>query len=499
MPLQNDKLLRLASAVRSCLGDYPFYVVWSTLYWLWTGLVFQGPAFYSNKVPPLLPTVPSWWVPMIFYALSYVIIGVGYARAIPIAAKKGWPVALAAAMGGGAAACVLWMNADTQSLATSAFLYYGGSFGVSFGAAGFLSLLSRFNGYVGPYLTLVCGAVSLVCAAAIMLGLSFLPQAVCHGLLVVLPWVLVPCVRKLVRLVPRRVLFRTSREKDALPKKLLATSALHGLPFGFSLMLLSSGRTDAQVLLFNAVCFACGAFALLSLMGMRRLDFNRLIYVFGFPLMGTGLACIAVLPGSPDIGCAVLTVGYAFVHVTMCGVNAYLGKQFGVPMPWILSVTTCCFMGGQAVGVLLGTVSTLADAPVQPPAVAVVVPMVCMFASVLLVDNRNMQYGWGVVDPSSVAAAPSPAEQGRALLAKTHGLTEREADVLALLAAGRSRRHIGQALCIGEETVKSHVKSIYTKLDVHSKEELISAVEKCSAAVDEPATAWEWDEKAGGQ
>lgn len=48
-------------------------------------------------------------------------------------------------------------------------------------------------------------------------------------------------------------------------------------------------------------------------------------------------------------------------------------------------------------------------------------------------------------------------------------LSEREEEVLQLLAAGQSNREIAQHLIVGLNTVKTHVKSIYGKLDVHSR------------------------------
>lgn len=48
-------------------------------------------------------------------------------------------------------------------------------------------------------------------------------------------------------------------------------------------------------------------------------------------------------------------------------------------------------------------------------------------------------------------------------------LTQREMEVLRLIAAGRTNRQIGEELYIGEETVKSHVVHILRKLDVTSR------------------------------
>ena len=48
-------------------------------------------------------------------------------------------------------------------------------------------------------------------------------------------------------------------------------------------------------------------------------------------------------------------------------------------------------------------------------------------------------------------------------------LTERETDVLRLLALGRSNKEIALELSIGEKTVKTHVSSVLAKLGVPSR------------------------------
>ncbi len=48
-------------------------------------------------------------------------------------------------------------------------------------------------------------------------------------------------------------------------------------------------------------------------------------------------------------------------------------------------------------------------------------------------------------------------------------LTEREIDVLRLVAQGQSNRQIAEGLCISEATVRTHVSSILSKLHVDSR------------------------------
>lgn len=52
-------------------------------------------------------------------------------------------------------------------------------------------------------------------------------------------------------------------------------------------------------------------------------------------------------------------------------------------------------------------------------------------------------------------------------------LTERETDVLRLLADGQSNKEIARSLSIGEKTVKTHVSAILAKLGVQSRTQAV--------------------------
>jgi DNA-binding NarL/FixJ family response regulator len=53
------------------------------------------------------------------------------------------------------------------------------------------------------------------------------------------------------------------------------------------------------------------------------------------------------------------------------------------------------------------------------------------------------------------------------------GLTQRESEVLGLMVRGLSNRAIAQQLIIGEETVKSHTRSMYRKLQVEERAQAV--------------------------
>lgn len=80
---------------------------------------------------------------------------------------------------------------------------------------------------------------------------------------------------------------------------------------------------------------------------------------------------------------------------------------------------------------------------------------------------RRVGSGGSAIDPEVVAQLVVRKRQ-RDLVGD---LTERERDVLKLMAEGRSNSAIGDALSLSLKTVESHVRSIFMKLELEPTEE----------------------------
>lgn len=81
----------------------------------------------------------------------------------------------------------------------------------------------------------------------------------------------------------------------------------------------------------------------------------------------------------------------------------------------------------------------------------------------------------GLLPPLNRQLAALLAEQEPQSSPVTETLTEREKDVLQLILAGKSNSVIAEDLLIKESTVKTHVRSIYSKCLVANRAELITA------------------------
>ncbi|MFJ3187821.1 response regulator [Streptomyces halstedii] len=81
---------------------------------------------------------------------------------------------------------------------------------------------------------------------------------------------------------------------------------------------------------------------------------------------------------------------------------------------------------------------------------------------------RSVHAGHVLLQPE-VAGALLAQEDGGGGTGRGSTLTEREREVLGLIADGRSNREIARALVLSEKTVKTHVSNILMKLDLSDR------------------------------
>jgi DNA-binding NarL/FixJ family response regulator len=98
---------------------------------------------------------------------------------------------------------------------------------------------------------------------------------------------------------------------------------------------------------------------------------------------------------------------------------------------------------------------------------------------VLVTAIEKVHAGEAWLDPSLTArlltgmSGARRAEETNTEAAKIATLTERERDVIGLICEGLPNKQIGQRLHISETTVRHHLTSIFDKLGVESRLELV--------------------------
>jgi DNA-binding NarL/FixJ family response regulator len=82
---------------------------------------------------------------------------------------------------------------------------------------------------------------------------------------------------------------------------------------------------------------------------------------------------------------------------------------------------------------------------------------------------RTVAAGGSLIDPSLTARVLDRVRHGSPEPEELRSLTEREREILALIAEGLTNRQIGERLFLAEKTVKNYVSSLFTKLGLERR------------------------------
>ena len=141
-------------------------------------------------------------------------------------------------------------------------------------------------------------------------------------------------------------------------------------------------------------------------------------------------------------------------------------------------LVTCLFVGQEITPALNGFAANLGDFLQLTTVAQPMVLMLLLLVGVVLLSSASP----GRTEPVekvvfAVTEDELTARRVEAIVT-SYLLTDRERDVLLMLARGRTLPAIGKSLYISENTVKTHVRSIYRKTGVHSREGLLSMIEE---------------------
>lgn len=198
----------------------------------------------------------------------------------------------------------------------------------------------------------------------------------------------------------------------------------------FSLILLSVQQYWARFLSF-------------SLITLAQYGFDIIVWIYFSRIVRKG-----VCSGSFAIG---INRGFVQVGIT-------LGSLISLFLPQILAQT---HMSLQLVILVLSAVMTTVA---------------------LMILNRKDEFErMMIARPITPSGTESVARDYDVIcdrLADENNLTAREREILGYLARGRSLPYIRDVLVLSKNTVDTHAKNLYRKLEVHSRQELIDLIEQ---------------------
>lgn len=387
--------------------------------------------------------------------------------------------------------------------------------GAAFGVAGSLLgvLWMRFAASLSlraVYLfAMLSNLTSLGVYALAMLAPSFLHVPLCAVLFILSLW----CALRCLTTRPER---ETSCERPAfsgawavLWRPVAATSVLAFMG-GFMLQMAQWHPIPLDVFQSTSLLTqgAVVAVLLVPAIVVKKTPALEAVYKTALPLSAAGFLLLPVVwNGAGGLANACAQLGALVAGVILWCMTADAARVRGVSSSLLYSACMVCTQSAQLAGTLFGFARAeyLQPGDVALTAVSLVALYAVSMVSTFLFKDRRFKGGTDGASGGEVAAYSDAhgvrsefaggaesamlfsAEELRAkqradfecrcaAVADGAGLTPREREVFMLAVRGKTNAAVAEELVVSENTVKFHVKSIYQKLGVHSKADMLALV-----------------------
>ena len=288
-----------------------------------------------------------------------------------------------------------------------------------------------------------------------------------------------------------------------LPYKLILLLALFYLSSGFMHKLIYTvDNLPLQEtywltnIIYCVVCLLAGA----STYFRPDIDL-RLLYRPALPLLGAGFMLFPFFGSYFELlPFALLQSGFALFDVYSWLLFIYLGSLYhaaGYMVSWGMFFLTLSSFFGEVSSELLAEFTLIMK---QFDALAIGAALLMFFTTLIFQDERETFAGWSaspsrekpqelasiqVLNFAETAAAlpameitesapPQELPSIEQRFCEERKLTARECEVALLLLKGRNNPFIREYLNISDNTLKSHLRNIYRKLDVNNRQDLFS-------------------------
>ena len=351
---------------------------------------------------------------------------------------------------GGAVLFCLWAEVFCQMGTTSMVVYGGGSCVAAFATYTLVSMMAQ------PYAVL---------ATALLPMLSFL------------------CAQKSFNLVPKEKT-RTTAINYPIPWKIILIMGVAGAMSGFTGTILGDFTSLGAEHRIWATMLAGILLLYIALKYPHMFDMRLMTRV----CLAAAVVALVLLPVS-SIGFAAIVsfmmkFAYVWFTVFVIAMLANLAYRFDLPSLRLFASARACSEGGILLGVLMRDAvnNSFIVLDMTMLSIAAAVGLLVVGICVLIWRSEGaVNADWGAVGISLESGEHVVGPRERLILrceqlAQEYGLTERETEMLQLIGNGKTRSQIEQELFLSQNTVKTHIRHLYAKLDVHSKEEVYELI-----------------------
>ena len=239
-----------------------------------------------------------------------------------------------------------------------------------------------------------------------------------------------------------------------------------------------AGRFPVTLLILILFCVA--AAQLLATMGFGEregadADGGSLAGVYRLALLLTmaGYLFVPVLGAFGVTGQSIVLAGYLGLTCVLMTMFLAIARASGKDAAVSFARGVFALYAGEVVGIALGNAIELVQpGAAQPYAVAACAGLASLFAYLFLFTERDY------IELTAIAGGIDAFDEACRRIAEDAALSKREAEVLPLALRGRTAERIAGELCIAKSTADTHLRRIYSKAGVHSRQELIDLGER---------------------
>lgn len=285
-------------------------------------------------------------------------------------------------------------------------------------------------------------------------------------------------------------------EKGRLSAKIMAGTFLFGSAAG----LMETYGTDpgSATMPFHAASFVVfcafliGSLSLLLSHGFGRGAALNKSYRLAILVVMVGILVVGwpVADLSPTPGKAYVLAGYLGLEAVLISLFLVLAEILEVDSSLSFSQGFAALFAGELAGLLLGNVNDLVlaslvrDMPVAAGAIdsasylsVVLAGGLVLVAYVFLFTERDFD------SLSEIVTKEDAFERTCEAISSRFELSHRESEILAFALHGRTSERIAQELTVSKSTVDTHLRRIYAKTGVHSRQELLDVAESMGKAL----------------
>lgn len=255
------------------------------------------------------------------------------------------------------------------------------------------------------------------------------------------------------------------------------------LCFMGGLMLEISGQQEVPLSSFQQTSLLTSAVVVLclllpALLLKKPLNIERM-YAIALPLSAAGFLLLPLLwNAAGGIVNSFAQLGSMVAGIILWCMLADIAYDTKLPSWLLFPIALICTNLAQLAGILVGyfNVDQITQSDIVLTTVALVAVYFLFMVALLLFKDKSFkgeEKGQSIISPRH---SEQLLESRSAEVAAENQFTPRETDTFLLLAQGFTIPDISEKLFVSENTVKSHVKSIYQKLDIHTRSELIELV-----------------------